>query len=81
MSFHQSAGDEFKVRPGFKSRIDAIRANPQSSIKSIAEQLGDFTPAQIRTQINKLQSMGFLLREGPTGHGGRWVLKQNEFIF
>ncbi len=27
MSFHQSAGDEFKVRPGFKSRIDAIRAN------------------------------------------------------
>jgi ATP-dependent DNA helicase RecG len=64
-----------------KAIIDAIRANPQSSIKSIAEQLGDFTPAQIRTQINKLQSMGFLLREGPTGHGGRWVLKQNEFIF
>ena len=27
MSFRQSAGDEFQVRPGFKKRIDAIRAN------------------------------------------------------
>lgn len=54
--------------------MDAIRANSRSSAKTIAEQLGTVSAAQVRTQLDKLQSEGLIRREGPTGHGGRWIL-------
>ena len=57
-----------------KAIMDAIRANPRTSAKTIAERLGTVSAAQVRTQLDKLQSEGLIRREGPTGHGGRWVL-------
>ena len=54
--------------------MDIIRSNPQASAKSIAEQLGTFSAAQVRTQLDKMRADGILRREGPVGHGGRWVL-------
>ena len=57
-----------------KAIMDAIRANPQSSARTIAKQLGMVSAAQVRTQLEKLQSEGVIRREGPTGHGGKWML-------
>ena len=57
-----------------KAIMDIIRSNPQASAKSIAEQLGTFSAAQVRTQLDKMRADGILRREGPVGHGGRWVL-------
>ena len=54
--------------------MEAISSNPLSSAKSIAEQLGTVSAAQVRTQLDKMRTDGILRREGPTGHGGRWVL-------
>lgn len=54
--------------------MEAISSNPLSSAKSIAEQLGTDSAAQVRTQLDKMRTEGILRREGPTGHGGRWVL-------
>ena len=57
-----------------KAIMEAIRANPRVSAKTIAERLGTVSAAQVRTQLDKLQSEGLIRREGPTGNGGRWVL-------
>ena len=54
--------------------VDAIRRNPQSSAKTIAEKLDGFTSTQVRLQLNKMKAEGILHREGPLGNGGRWIL-------
>ena len=54
--------------------VDAIQRNPQSSAKTMAEQLDGFTSTQVRLQLNKMKAEGILHREGPSGNGGRWIL-------
>ena len=54
--------------------VDAIRRNPLSSAKTIAEKLDGFTSTQVRLQLNKMKAEGILHREGPSGNGGRWIL-------
>lgn len=53
---------------------ETIRLNPRSSAKSIADRLGDISPAQVRARLTQLRQHGLLRREGAPGNGGRWIL-------
>ena len=56
--------------------LDAIRGNPKVSSRIIAATLDGISAAQVKTQMSKMQREGLIVRVGPSGHGGSWVIKR-----
>jgi len=56
--------------------MEAIHNNAKASARMIADTLDGVSAAQIKTQMAKMQMEGLIVREGPSGHGGRWKIKR-----